>query len=79
MSGLRVDEAARAAKQYVTEALRAATPMGKGGGSMDHLHAAFRTASGASFRVPAPSYQEESPCDVGDARLAPEASQRGEL
>ncbi len=32
-------EAARAAKRYVTEALRAAVPIGSGGGAMDHFYA----------------------------------------
>jgi hydroxymethylpyrimidine/phosphomethylpyrimidine kinase len=40
-AGLALAEAALAAKRYVTQALRAATPMGKGGGSMDHLYASI--------------------------------------
>ena len=41
VEGLTLLEAARAAKQYVSEALRAAVPRGRGGGSMHHLYAAF--------------------------------------
>lgn len=38
VKGLCLLDAARAAKDYVTEALAAATPMGQGGGSMHHLY-----------------------------------------
>ncbi len=41
VAGLPLLDAARAAKRYVTEALRAAQPIGRGGGSMHHLYAAF--------------------------------------
>ena len=46
VQGLSVQQAAQAAKRYVTAALRAATPMGAGGGSMHHLYAAFGEESG---------------------------------
>ncbi|HXP11475.1 MAG TPA: bifunctional hydroxymethylpyrimidine kinase/phosphomethylpyrimidine kinase [Acidobacteriaceae bacterium] len=38
ISGLRGGEAVAAAKQYVTEALRSAYPIGKGKGPMNHLY-----------------------------------------
>ncbi len=38
VAGLSLIDAASAAKLYVSDALRAATPMGEGGGSMHHLH-----------------------------------------
>jgi hydroxymethylpyrimidine/phosphomethylpyrimidine kinase len=50
VQGLSLVDSARAAKHYVTEALRAATPMGHGGGSMHHLY--------ASIRASVPSHEE---------------------
>ena len=38
VQGLTWHQAARAAKRYVTEALRAAAPVGAGGGTMDHFY-----------------------------------------
>jgi hydroxymethylpyrimidine/phosphomethylpyrimidine kinase len=38
VNGLSLVDAASAAKHYVTAALRAAIPMGQGGGSMDHFY-----------------------------------------
>ncbi len=38
VAGRSLIDAASAAKRYVSDALRAATPRGKGGGSMHHLH-----------------------------------------
>jgi hypothetical protein len=45
VAGFPLAEAALAAKRYVTLALRSAIPMGKGGGSMDHLYASIHARS----------------------------------
>jgi hydroxymethylpyrimidine/phosphomethylpyrimidine kinase len=45
VNGLSLLDAASAAKHYVTSALRAAIPMGQGGGAMDHLHASHPRSS----------------------------------
>jgi hydroxymethylpyrimidine/phosphomethylpyrimidine kinase len=55
VSGLPIHAAARSAKEYVTDALRAAMPMGRGGGAMNHLH-----KSGEAFSPFRPSSQERS-------------------
>jgi len=61
-AGLTLAEAALAAKRYVTEALRAATPMGKGGGSMDHLY--------ASIHARRPSYLQRAANVAGEEVLS---------
>jgi hydroxymethylpyrimidine/phosphomethylpyrimidine kinase len=67
VAGLRVDQAARAAKEYVTAALRAARPMGAGGGCMDHLYVFSQVAGGeAAFGGAGPSSKERVKGESGE-------------
>lgn len=60
VAGLSVYQAAAAAKGYVTEALRQATPMGTGGGSMQHLYTAFSSEQLRACRLESPEGEADA-------------------